>query len=87
MAILTAEQIAKQTEDKNSIANIRAINKLYREQDDSNLFPILGKFNATERAIQRAYNKHRKYYGGVYGLEYCLILEQHLSEIVNGELL
>jgi len=34
---LTAEQIADLTDEKEGIANIRAINKLYRAQDESHL--------------------------------------------------
>lgn len=81
----TAEQIAKETDDKEGVANIRAINKIYRLQDESNLYPVLGKFNVTERAIRkvRQFLKHR---GGSYGLEYCYLLEREISNIVNKEI-
>jgi hypothetical protein len=78
--ILTAEQIAKRTNDKEGIANIRAINKLYRMQDDSHLYPTNGRFNATERAIRRV----RRIGLAVYGLEYCYALETEMSNIVNN---
>ncbi len=81
---LTAEQIAERTEDKNGTANIRAINKLYRKQDESPLFPILGKFNVTERAIKRV-REFIRYSGCAYfGLEYCYALEWEISRIVNN---
>ena len=34
MDYLTAEQIAEKTDIKEGVANIRAINKLYRQQDN-----------------------------------------------------
>ena len=80
MKHLTAEQIAEITNDKDGIANIRAINKLYRDQDESDLWPILNKFNATDRAIGRV----RKYNIAIFGLEYCYALEAELSQIVNA---
>jgi hypothetical protein len=78
--ILTAEQIAKRTVDKEGIANIRAINKLYRMQDDSHLYPVNNRFNATERAIRRI----RRGGMAIYGLEYCCVLETEISDIVNS---
>jgi hypothetical protein len=82
MNYLTAEQIAKACEDLNEVANIRAINKIYRDQDESHLFPIRGRFNATERAIRKA-RVYQRDAGGVYGLEYCYLLETIISDIVN----
>ena len=81
---LTAEEIARLTNDLEGLANIRAINKLYREQDESDLWPICGRFNVTERAIRkaRAFQRHSD---AVYGLEYCYLLENILSNIVNNE--
>ena len=81
---LTAEQIAELTENKDGSANIRAINKYYRDQDESRLYPINNRFNATERAIRRvrAYSKQT---GAIYGLEYCYMIESELSNIVNNE--
>ena len=79
--MLTPYQIADMTDDKQGLANIRAINKLFRAQDDSHLWPINGRFNATERAIRRL----RKFDYPVYGLEYCLGLEHEISTIVNQE--
>lgn len=78
------ERIAELTDDKEGFANTRAINKLYREDDQSNLWPILGKFNATERAIRQA-RKFQQQAGAVYGLEYCYLLDSLISQIVNSE--
>lgn len=81
---LTAEQIAELTDDYDGLANIAAINAIYRGRDDSRLYPILGAFNATERAIRRT-REYAKHCGGLFGLEYCYALEGELSRIVNGE--
>lgn len=79
--MLTAEQIAQQAEKYNGIANIAAINKAYRQQDESHLYPVYNKFDATERAIRRI----RKQGLSLYGLEYCYAIERELSNIVNAE--
>jgi len=81
--ILTAEQIAQQTDHLQGLANIRAINKLYRQQDESHLWPVSSKFNATERAIRRV-RELAAYHGGWYGLEYCYAIEFEISKIVNN---
>jgi hypothetical protein len=85
MTILTAEQIAAKCEKYDGRANIAAINRLFRQQDESNKFPINGKFDATERAIRRV-RKAAKHTGGSYGLEYAYAIDAELSEIVNGVL-
>ena len=76
------ENIAKNTDHLEGLANIRAINKAFRMQDESHLYPIFNKFNATERAIRKA-RKFAQQYGALYGLEYCLLLDSFISEIVN----
>ena len=60
--------------------SIRQINKHFRNEDDSDKWPICGKFNVTERAIR----KIRKQ-GLNGGLEYYLALEAEISRIVNDE--
>jgi len=83
--IKTAEQIAIETDSKNGLANIRAINKVYRAQDDSHLWPINNRFNATERAIRQARKWQADSGQALYGLEYCYLLENLISTIVNSE--
>ena len=83
MEYLMAEEIAKLTQDLDGLANIRAINKLYREQDESHKWPICSRFNVTDRAIRRV-RKHCQQAGPLYGLEYCYSLEAALSDIVNS---
>jgi len=80
---LTPEQIADRTDHLGSINNIKAINRLFREQDESHLYPINGKFNATDRAIRKA-RKIANANGKVYGYEYAMLLDSLISEIVNG---
>lgn len=79
----TVEQIANETDHLSGVANIRAINKIYRSQDESHLYPINNKFNATERAIRRV-RKLTRSSGAIYGIEYCYALESELSNIVNS---
>jgi hypothetical protein len=84
MNILTAEEIAAMVESLSGQAERRAINQIYRTQDESHLWPIHGRFNATNRAIRRARDFERESGVALYGLEYCYILESALSDIVNG---
>lgn len=61
----------------------RQIFKEFRERDDSNLFPVNGRFNATERAIRRLYKFENQYGERLEGLELELWLENEISQIVN----
>ena len=79
----TLEQIAEKTDHLSGLSNIRAINKLYRVQDESDLWPIRSKFNVTERAIRKA-RIYRNISGAIYGLEYCYLLEDIISNEVNN---
>ena len=66
--------------------SIRQVNKLFRFTDESRLWPISSKFNATERAIRRL---RRLQHGGLYfsgGAEYALALESTISDIVNSQI-
>lgn len=84
--MLTPYQIAERAERYEGRANIAAINALFRRQDESHLFPIRGRFNATERAIRRLRRLARE--GAVIepGLEYALALDAEISAIVNGDI-
>lgn len=60
----------------------RQINAHFRANDESHLWPICNKFNATERAIRRLRRA-----GGFYGGPcYFLALDREISLIVNGEI-
>lgn len=63
--------------------SIRQINAFFRSIDESHLFPIFGRFNATERAIRRIRRRRREGLCVYPGLEYYLTLAQEISEIVN----
>ena len=82
--ILTAEQIFAKAEAKSTtlLGQKRIINKLYRAQDDSDKWPISGKFNVTDRAIRHA-QKFERASDIMSPLEYALFLEQDTSTIVN----
>ena len=66
--------------------SIRQINALFRKNDESHLFPIYGKYNATERAIRRIRRKRREGLEVHAGLEYYLAMENELFDIVNKEI-
>jgi hypothetical protein len=55
------------------------------EQDESNLWPIRGRFNATKRAIKKAQWFMRETGEDLTGLEYSYLLDLIMSEIVNNE--
>lgn len=65
--------------------NIREINRHFRNEDESDKFPICGKFNVTERAIRRLRKQRREGLVLNEGLEYYLALEAEIGRIVNDE--
>lgn len=71
---------------ENNRANRAAINKIFRAHDESHLYPVRGRFDATERAIRRAQRFNRETGNDMAGLEYCLFLESEISNIVNEEI-
>ena len=77
--ILTAEQIASMSKSKTDV------NRHFLKQDDSDLWPISGRFNVTKRAINRI--KRLQAQGLIFDslLSYALTIEQITSEIVNDE--
>lgn len=64
--------------------SIRKINSIFRENDQSHLYPICGRFDATERAIRRIRKNRREGLCVEPGLEYWLTLENEISRIVNA---
>jgi hypothetical protein len=82
----TAEEITGIAEKKSqtSIGQRRVINRLFRNQDDSNKWPINNKFDVTERAIRHAHMFERQS-DVMSSLEYALFLERDTSQIVNDE--
>ena len=82
--MLTPYQIAKTTNELTGRANTIAINRLYRAQDESHLWPLRNRFDATERAIRRARNIMLDCGHDCEGLQYALTIDAELSTIVNG---
>jgi hypothetical protein len=83
--IKTAEQIAAMAESKypdNTEKQRKHIRNLFRYMDDSELWPINGRFNVTERAIKHA-NKVERESDIMSPLEYALFIEMETSNIVN----
>jgi len=84
---LTAEQIWKAANERTdtALAERRAINKAFRAQDDSGLWPINGRCNVTERAIRKARWFEHETGVAMDGFEYALFLEDEMGRIVNDE--
>jgi hypothetical protein len=82
--IKTAEQICAIAEKKSQtvLGQRRVINRLFRAQDDSDKWPINGRFSVVDRAIRKA-----RWFEGqsdmMSSLEYALFLEAEESRIVN----
>ena len=62
----------------------RQVNKLYRAMDESHLYPVNGRFNATERAIRkiRRYERDGLCIETVH--DYARVLDEEISRIVNS---
>ena len=63
--------------------SVADINRAFRAVDESHLFPINGRFNVTERAIRRIRVVLSRFGANTGGYEYCLMLENEISNIVN----
>lgn len=77
------DSIVERAERYTSRANRAAINRAFRAADESHLWPINGRFNATERAINRVQRYMRETGEDLTGLAYALILDDELSRVVN----
>lgn len=64
--------------------SIRTINRKFRQVDESGMWPVCGRFNATNRAIRRLRRRRRTGLVLNPGLEYALALENEIREIVNS---
>lgn len=81
----TPDQIAAAADNLTGRANTAAINAAFRKQDESHLWPISGRFNATERAIKATRKAFVAMGSPCEGLEYALALYAEISRIVNSE--
>jgi hypothetical protein len=80
---LTPFEIAERADScAKRLGSIRLVNRLFRAQDDSDLWPVNGHFNATERAIRRLRRLQIAEHGS---LEYALCLHDEIGRIVNQE--
>jgi hypothetical protein len=59
----------------------RLIDRILLAADESHLWPVRNRFNATKRAIRRV----RKCFPESRGLEYYLSIDAEISKIVNSE--
>jgi hypothetical protein len=64
--------------------SVRQINALFRQNDESHLWPIRGRFNVTERAIRRVRHDILRHIGSTGGCEYAAILDAEIEHIVNS---
>lgn len=62
--------------------NTAAINRHFRAQDESNLYPVCGRFNATERAIRKVRREFAECGMRCEGLEYAHAIDATLDRIV-----
>ena len=74
-----------ETKSKTYLGQKRIINRLFHKHDQSELYPINSRFNATERAIRRI-NKLERCNGAMSPLEYIYAIDTEISTIINGEI-
>lgn len=67
---------------KSPEAERKWIKKKFRDWDESYLYPIRGRFNATHRAICRV-SRMEKVNGKLYGMELIYAIDNEISNIVN----
>lgn len=65
--------------------SIREINKFFRSIDQSHLWPVRNKFNATERAIRKVRKFRKESMFDYDGPAYAHLIENELGSIVNNE--
>lgn len=76
------EEITNEKDFKTPNSERKWIKKKFHEMDESHLYPIRGRFNATHRAICRV-AKFEKLYGNLYGIELIYAIDNEISKIVN----
>lgn len=81
---MNVDAIVERAERYTGRANRSAINRAFRAADDSHLWPINNRFNATERAIRNVQRFMRDGGYDLTGLEYALALDAELSRVVNA---
>lgn len=61
--------------------NTAAINRFFREQDESDLYPFCGRFNATERAIRKVRREFAECGIPCTGLQYAQAIDATLDRL------
>lgn len=70
--------------DCSDLAMTRRINKVFAKYDESEKWPVCGRFDVTQRAIRRVQKMRRDGLVLNTGYEYALALENEISNIVNS---
>lgn len=83
---MNIDAIVERAERYTGRANRSAINRAFRAADESHLWPVNNRFNATERAIRAVQRFMRDAGVDLSGLEYAYAVEAELSRIVNAEM-
>ena len=82
---MNLDAIVERAERYTGRANRAAINRAFRAADASHLWPIYGRFDATERrAIRRVQRFMRDGGYNLEGIKYALAVDAELSAIVNS---
>ena len=81
---MNIHRIAERAERYTGRANRAAINREFRDADESHLWPVNGRFDATERAIRAVQRFMREAGEDLTGIEYAYALDAELSRIVNA---
>jgi len=66
-----------------NLLSVGGVNRIFRNADESHLYPVHGRFNATERAIRRLRRLRRDGLCLNDGYEYALALDTEIASIVN----
>ena len=80
-----ATESCEVADQKGIQAGFNYVREMFRSWDESHLYPINGKFNATERAIRHLRKAIRNGLVIDSPLEYALELDNTISIIVNNE--
>ena len=81
---MNIDAIVERAERYTGRANRAAINKAFRAADESHLWPINNRLDATERAIRAVRRFMREGGYDLTGIEYAYALKAELSRIVTG---
>lgn len=86
MEYLNQEQIFELCKDiDNPLTFKREVNKIFRQQDESHLWPICGRYNVTDKAIRKAQWFQRESGCALEGLEYIYFVYEEIGRIVNSD--